>query len=138
MPGERARPAERIFGWGRAAVQTGLNELRTGVRCRDNFAQRGRPRTEARQPELVEQIQAIVTPTSPADPKFQTPLAFTRITAKAVRQQLVTQASSSSQQVVPAERTVHDILNRLGYRWRRVQKTKPPNKFPPPTPSSSL
>lgn len=27
-----ARRAERLFGWGRAAVHTGLNELRTGVR----------------------------------------------------------------------------------------------------------
>jgi len=26
---------------------------------------------------------------------------------------------------VPAERTVHDILNRLGYRLRPVRKTKP-------------
>ena len=27
-----ARQAEKVFGWGRAAVDTGLNELRTGVR----------------------------------------------------------------------------------------------------------
>ena len=35
------------------------------------------------------------------------------------------------------ERTVHDILNRLGYRLRRVRKTKPQKKFPPLTPSST-
>ena len=31
------RQAEKVFGWGRAAVDTGLNELRTGIRCLDAF-----------------------------------------------------------------------------------------------------
>ena len=121
-----ARQAERLFGWGRDAVHTGLNELRSGIRCVDNFSDRGRPKTEEQNPALVEQIQAIVEPECQADPKFQTPLAFTRITAGAVREQLVAQASP--QQHVPAERTLHDILNRLGYCLRRVRKTKPQKK----------
>jgi hypothetical protein len=131
---ESARQAERIFGWGREAVHTGLNEQRTGIRCLDNFSDRGRHKTEARQPELAEQIHAIVAPESQADPKFQTPLAFTRITAKAVREQLLLARGSDAP--TPAERTMHDILNRLGYRLRRVRKTKPQKNFPPPMPSS--
>lgn len=130
-----ARQAERVFGWGRDAVNTGLNELRTGIRCLDNFSDRGRHKTEEQQPALVEQIHAIVEPTSQADPKFQTPLAFTRITAKAVREQLLVQAAGAPQRV-PAERTLHDILNRLGYRLRRVRKSKPQKKIPRPMPSS--
>ena len=39
---------------------------------------------------------------------------------------------------VPSERTVHDILNRLGYRLRPVRKTKPQKKFPKPMPSSTI
>jgi sulfur carrier protein ThiS len=39
---------------------------------------------------------------------------------------------------VPAERTVHDILNRLGYRLRPVLKTKPQKKFPRQTRSSTI
>jgi hypothetical protein len=27
------RRAEQVFGWGRDAVNTGLNELRSGIRC---------------------------------------------------------------------------------------------------------
>jgi hypothetical protein len=130
-----ARQAERIFGWGRDAVNTGLNELRTGIRCLDNFSARGRHKTEEQQPALVNQIRAIVEPTSQADPKFQTPVAFTRITAKAVREQLLVEAEGTPQRV-PAERTLHDILNRLGYCLRRVRKTKPQKKFPRPMPSS--
>ena len=132
-----ARQAERVFGWGRDAVETGLHELRTGIRCLDYFSGRGRHKTEEQQPALVEQIHAIVEPQSQADPKFQTPLAFTRVTAKAVREQLLAQAKGSGQQV-PAERTMHEILNRLGYRLRRVRKAKPQKKFPRPTQSSRI
>ncbi len=131
-----ARRAERIFGWGRVAVQTGLHELRSGIRCLDDFSGRGRPRTEERDPALVERMRAIVEPECQADPKFQTPLAFTRITARAVHRRLVEQAADSPRPV-PAERTVHDILNRLGYRLRRVRKTKPQKKSPKPRRSSS-
>jgi transposase len=128
------RHAERLFGWGRAAVHTGLNELRTGIRCMEGFSARGRHKTEEQHPDLVDEIHALVEPTSQADPKFQTPLAYTRITAKAVHQQLAANAQGT---YVPAERTVHTILNRLGYRLRRVRKTKPQKKSPKPTPSSA-
>ena len=119
-----ARHAERLFGWGRAAVHTGLNELRTGLRCLDGFSARGRHKTEEQHPELVQEIHALVEPASQADPKFQTPLAYTCMTAKAVHQQLAANAEGTDRHV-PAERTVHTILNRLGYRLRRVRKTKP-------------
>ncbi len=115
-------------------MHTGLNELRSGIRCVDNFSDRGRHKTEAQDPALVEQIQAIVEPECQADPKFQTPLAFTRMTAKAVREKLLAQASPP--QHVPAERTLHDILHRLGYCLRRVRKVEPQKNFLKPMPSS--
>ncbi len=130
------RCAERVFGWGRDAVNTGLNELRTGIRCVENYSTRGRHRSEEKNPELVQEIHALVEPKTQADPKFQTPLAYTRITARAVREQLVAKAARDGRHV-PAERTVYDILNRLGYRLRRVQKTKPQKKSRKPTPSST-
>lgn len=132
----KPRRAEQLFGWGRDAVHTGLNELRTGIRCLEDYSTRGRPKSEAKDPQLAEAIHALVEAKSQADPKFQTPLAYTRITAKAVHQRLMANATPDGRPV-PAERTVHDILNRLGYRLRRVQKTKPKKKSSPPTPSST-
>jgi hypothetical protein len=128
------RRAERMFGWGREAVNTGLNELRTGIRCVENYSARGRRKSEEKTPELAQEIHALVEPKSQADPKFQTPLAYTRMTAKAVHERLVASATGHARQV-PTERTVHNILNRLGYRLRRVQKTKPQKKSRKPTPS---
>jgi transposase len=132
-----ARRAEQMFGWGRDAVNTGLNELRTGIRCVEDFSARGRHKTEEEAPELVPQIHALVEPLTQADPKFQTPLAYTRMTAKAVHQHLQADAAKTGRSA-PAERTVYDILNRLGYRLRRVRKTQPQKNFLKPTPSSTI
>jgi hypothetical protein len=126
--GGSARNAESVFGWGRDAVRTGLGEKRTGIRCLDNFAARGRKRTEEKSPQLAEEIERIVEPRAQADPKFQTPLAFTRMTARSVRDELL--KNNELNPVVPSRQTIGEILNRLGYRLRRVLKARPEKKFP--------
>lgn len=130
-----ARRAEATFGWGRAAVETGLGEHRTGIRCLDAYELRGRKKSEDRCPELQEHIHRLVAPQAQADPKFQTTLAYTRITARAVRQAL--QAVPALSGAVPGRQTVGVVLNRLGYRLRRVLKTRPEKRSPKPTPSSN-
>jgi transposase len=130
------RKAEAVFGWGRDAVRTGLGEMRTGIRCLDNFRSRGRKKTEEHTPQLVEEIRRIVEPQAQADPKFQTTFAFTRITARAVRDELLNDEELSL--AVPCRQTVGAILNRLGYRLRPVQKTRPEKKFPRLTTSSPM
>ena len=130
-----ARKAETTFGWGRATVATGLHELRTGIRCLDAYHLRGRKKTEELYPELEEHVHRLVDPQAQADPKFQTALAFTRITARAVRDALKAQPELGDR--VPGRQTVGRLLNRLGYRLRRVLKARPEKKFPRPTPSST-
>lgn len=132
----KPRRAEQIFGWGREAVNTGLNELRSGIRCAEEFSARGRHKSEEVNPKLVQQIEALIEPLSQADPQLKTPLAYTRVTAKKVHEHLVALAKETDQPV-PAKRTMSNILNRLGYRMRRVRKTKPKKKSPKPTPSST-
>ena len=132
--GGSARHAETTFGWGRSAVHTGLNELRSGIRCQDAYELRGRKTTEELHPALEEHIRRLVDPHAQADPKFQTPFAYTRITAKAVREALLAIPELAGH--VPSRQTLGDILNRLGYRLRRVQKARPQKKCPRPTPSS--
>ncbi len=60
----RGRRAERVFGWGREAVNTGLHELRTGIRCFDDYSSRGRHKTEDKYPELAAEIHAGGAPQS--------------------------------------------------------------------------
>jgi hypothetical protein len=76
----------------------------------------------------------LVEPQAQADPKFQTAFAFTRITARAVRDSL--EAEPELKGSVPCRQTVGCLLNRLGYRLRRVQKARPEKKYPRQTRSS--
>lgn len=124
-----ARKAERIFGWGRETINKGIRELQTGIPYQDGYHDRGNKRTEEKIPRLAEDIREIVDPKSQADPRLKTCLAYTRITAKAVRQALIDQKGYSDDQL-PCESTIGEILNRLGYRLRRVQKAKPLKKIP--------
>src|SRR5215210_6205282 len=132
--GGSARHAETTFGWGRDAVHAGLNELRSGIRCLDAFDLRGRKTAELSRPELEGHVRRFVDPHAQADPKFQTPSAYTRITAQAVRDALLAVPELAGK--VPSRQTAGDILNRLGYRLRRVLKARPEKKSRRRTPSS--
>jgi hypothetical protein len=118
------RRAETMFGWCRNTVILGLNELRSGFTCIGNFSARGNKKYEDKLPQLEQDIRALAEPESQVDPKFQSPFLYTRITAKAMRQALIDKKGWRSQDL-PCENTIGAILNRLGYRLRRVQKAKP-------------
>lgn len=124
-----ARQAERVFGWGRGTVTKGLREQATGIVCQEHCAGRGNRRTEDKCPHLEADIRALAEPATQADPTFQTPLAFTRLTAKAVRQALMTEKGYTDADL-PCENTIGTILNRLDYRLKRLQKIKPRKKIP--------
>src|SRR5437867_10468093 len=66
--GGKARQAEERFGWGRETVQKGQHELKQGIRCLEHFAGRARQRWEAKQPQLAQDLRAIVEPRTQADP----------------------------------------------------------------------
>jgi hypothetical protein len=120
--------AERVFGWSHHTVTLGLNELRTGIICMGNFSARGNHKTEEKLPKLEADMRALADPESQADPKFQSTFLYTRITAKAMRQALIDQKGWTDEEL-PHVTTIGEILNRLGYKMRRVQKTKPLKKI---------
>ena len=120
--------AEKVFGWSHHTVALGLNELRSGITCQGNFSARGNRKTEEKFPELEVDIRALVEPESQADPKFQSPFLYTRMTAKAVRKALIDQKGWTDEEL-PHVNTIGEILNRLGFKLRPVQKTKPLKKI---------
>ena len=126
-----ARQAERVFGWGRGTIKKGLREVATGIRCVEYAAGRGRKKTAERHPQLVEDIRRVVDPKSQADPKFQTPFAYPRITARAVREELI-EHQGDTEQALPCENTIGKMLNRLDDRLKRIQTTTPLKKMPKP------
>jgi hypothetical protein len=127
--GGNARQAERLFGWGREMVETGLGEKRTGIACisaKPTFT--GNKRWEEKHPDVAQQLCGLAEEHAQQDPSFRTTVAFTRLTAKEARRQLRDLGYGEEQ--LPAPGTMAKILNRLGYRLRRVVKAKPKKKIP--------
>jgi hypothetical protein len=122
----RPRQAERRFGWGRDTVAKGLHEARRGMRCADDFAARGRRRSEDKDPRLAADIRAIVEPHAYADPELKSARRYTNLSAAEVRDALI--AKGHSPERLPGERTMRDILNRMNYRLKRIQKGRPLKK----------
>src|SRR3954453_19419022 len=120
--GGNARQAEYRFGWGRETVEKGLHEQHHGVRCLENFAARGWQRSEQKDPRLAADIRAIVEPHTYADPELKSARRYTNLSAAEVRDALV--RKGYSQAALPGERTMRDILNRMNYRLKRIQKGK--------------
>jgi hypothetical protein len=124
--GGSARQAERRFGWGRDTVEKGLHESLKGVRCLEDFAARGRRRSEQKDPHLAADIRAIVEPHTHADPELKSSRRYTNLSAAEVRQALIDRGYPQGK--LPSERTMRDILNRMNYRLKRLQKGKPLKK----------
>ena len=124
--GGNARRAESRFGWGRDTVATGLHELRSGIRCREDFAARGRTRSEQKDPQLAANIRAIVEPHAYADPELKSPRRYTNLSAAEVLRALTDRGYP--QEHLPSERTMRDILNRMDHRLKRIRAGKPLKK----------
>lgn len=122
------RQAERRFGWGRETVAKGLHEAQREMRCLDNFAARGRRRSEDKDPRLAADIRAIVEPHAYADPGLKSARRYTDLSAAEVRDALIAKGHPAER--LPSERTMRDILNRMNYRLKRVRKGKPLKKTP--------
>jgi hypothetical protein len=128
-----ARRAEKMFGWGRQNVKVGMAEKRTGIICLgEHSAFSGNKCWEERYPKGAESLRQLAESHSQQDPSFRTQLAYTRLTAREALKQLGEQGISKEE--LPAPSTMAKILNRMGFRLRKVVKAKPQKKFQKQTP----
>ncbi len=123
-----ARKAERIWGWGRDNVQLGLEEERTGIIClgKQSFSS-GVKKWEEQYLEAATALQEIAEAHCQQEPSFKTSIAYTRLTASEAISQLKKRGFSNKE--IPAPSTMATILNRMGYRLRKIVKAKPQKKF---------
>lgn len=118
------RLAEELFGWSRNAVKLGLNELRTGFICINiHTAVCGRKLWEHKYPKVAKYLIEIAEKFCQQDPTFNTTLAYSRLTAKAAIEELKKRKFKSES--IPSPSSMAVILNRLGYRLKKVVKAKP-------------
>jgi len=120
--------AETIFGWGRHTVAVGLAERRPGIRCLGaQAAFSGRQRWEEQCPEAADALGKLAEAQAQQDPTFRTTLTSTRLTANAALEALRAQGYGEEQ--LPSPSTMAEVLNRLGFRLRKVVKAKPQKKI---------
>ena len=123
-----ARKAEAMFGWGRANVQLGLHEKRTGITCLGaHSAFGGRKQWEEKNPEVATVLLELAESYSQQDPTFHSTLSYTRLTAAEALRQLKNQGFADEE--LPCPRTMANVLNRNGYKLRTVLKAKPKKKI---------
>jgi hypothetical protein len=120
--------AEAVFGWGRQTVALGLAERRTGIMCLGaQSAFSGRKRWEERHPQVAEALRQLADAHAQQDPTFRTSVTYTRLTAQAALKALREQGYSEEQ--LPSPSTMAEVLNRMGFRLRKVVKAKPQKKI---------
>jgi len=123
-----ARLAETVFGWGRGTVQLGLNEQRTGIICLGaQSAYAGDKLWEEKHPEAAQALWDLMEAHSQQDPTFRTSVSYTRLTAAKALEELRNQGFPANQ--LPSPSNMAEILNRNGYRLRKVLKAKPLKKI---------
>lgn len=123
-----ARQAEYRFGWGRETIAKGLEERKAdpaNVAARKSN-NRGKKRSEDQNPQLAIDIRLIVEPHTHTDPELKSERLYTNLSAAEVRQALRERGYPEEQ--LPSERTLRDILNRMNYRLKRIQKGRPLKK----------
>jgi hypothetical protein len=122
------RFARTLFGWDPQSIQKGISEMNTHRLIADS-PRTGRPKYTAILPNLESDIRSLVDPNTQTHPTFENTFRYTRMTAKAVLEALVREKGYKKENL-PALSTMRELLGKMGYRLRRVQKTKPKKRFP--------
>ena len=122
--GGSPRLSETVFGWNRKSVKLGLEEKRTGITCvGTKKGKSGRKSWEEKNPEVAKELQKLVEEYAQKDPTFKSTIAYTRLTAFHGIKQL--SLMGYSQEQLPKQTTMNEVLKRMGYRLRKVVKAKP-------------
>jgi Rhodopirellula transposase DDE domain len=119
-----ARKGESVFGWKRHSIATGLGEKRSGLECVGAQGQfSGIQCWETREVLAAAVLRQFAEAHSQQDPTFSRTIAYTRLTAAAALAHLKSEGFSAAQ--LPSPSTMSVVLNRMGYRLRKVLKAKP-------------
>lgn len=117
------RLVSKTLSISRRTLRKGIQEIESGKEIKDKFHERGRKKIEQKNPELIACIEKIVDGASQIDPQFQSTRLYTRLSPRSVREELEKKGYQPSD--LPCENTIGNIMTRLGYKRRKVAKTKP-------------
>lgn len=124
------RACESQLGWCRNTIRKGAHEINTGIVCHDNFAARGRKKSEDLNPHLLHDIKSIVDSDghSQADPAMKSEKVYIKLTSNQIRTQLK-EVYGYTAKAVPSESVMNRVLNENNYHLRKVRKTIPKKRY---------
>jgi biotin operon repressor len=114
------------LGISRVTLNKGIEEVKTGIIYEDKFEQRGRKKLEELNPKLLEDIKEIGDASSQTDPQFKSTRLYTRLSVNQVRKALIKRGYKDDE--LPSNETLRNKLISLGFKRRKVAKTKPKKK----------
>lgn len=114
------------LGISRVTLNKGIEEVRTGIIHEDKFWKRGRKKLEELNPKLIEDIKEIGENSSQTDPQFKSTRLYTRLSVNQIRKELLKRGYKEED--LPVKETLRTKLIDLGFKQRKVAKTKPKKK----------
>lgn len=118
----------RRFNAGRDTIAKGMIELKNNIQIKDAHDKKGRKTISHKLPNLSNDIQRIVDSQSQIDPKFQSERLYTKLTVNAIREELINSKGYKNEEL-PTNQTINNLVNKLGYKLKKVQKSKPKMKI---------
>lgn len=107
----------------KSTLSKGIKEVKSGEPIKDRFNERGRKPLDQTFPDLLNSIKEIADAASQIDPKFTSTRLYTRLSASSLRAELLNRGYSEDE--LPTNQTLWNKLYQLGYKRRKVAKTKP-------------
>ncbi len=104
-------------------LRKGKKEIESGQPVKDDFGSRGRKPIEVDQPGLLDDMKKILDESSQTDPRFKSTRLYTRLSAKAVRSELLKLGHDDGK--LPTNQTIWNKMHQLGFKRKKVAKTKP-------------
>lgn len=123
--GGRVAVSKRM-GISRVTLNKGIQEVLNGSPQKDLFDQRGRKPLEEIAPGLLEEMKKILDGASQTDPQFKSTRLYTRLSPNEVRNQLVKRGYKEDE--LPSKQTIWNKMHSMGYKRKKVAKTKPKKK----------
>jgi hypothetical protein len=116
------------FNAGRDTITKGMLELKENKPIQDAHDKKGRKNILYKLPNLKNDIQEIAESQSQIDPKFQSERLYIKLTVKAIRGELI-DSKGYADENLPSNQTINNIVNDLGFKLKKIQKTKPLKKI---------
>lgn len=119
----------KTFNAGRDTIRKGSKELKENKPIEDANNKKGRQSTLKKLPNIETDIREIAESQSQIDPKFQSERLYTKLTIKEIKKQLIEKKGYTDKEL-PTNQTLNTIVNKMGFKLRKIQKTRPKDKIP--------